>query len=134
MKEAKSKHTVWLSETAWNKVENHYHGDNCSTKNEYIEKAIEFYSGYLEAAGDSVYLPRVLSNILEGKLKMFGDRLGRLLFKLAVNDGMLTFLTAAGMNVATETLDRLRVDCVNDVKQTHGIIEFQDAYRETWES
>ena len=47
---------------------------------------------------------------------------------------MLTYLTAAGMNVATETLDRLRVDCVNDVKQTHGIIEFQDAYRETWES
>lgn len=48
MKELKKKHSVWLSESAWSNVEHHYQADNCSTKNEYIEKAIQFYSGYLD--------------------------------------------------------------------------------------
>ena len=34
----KGRHTVWLEPAAWDMVEGHYHGDNCSTKNEYIEK------------------------------------------------------------------------------------------------
>ncbi len=29
-------------------VESHYRADNCSTKNEFIEKAIRFYTGYLK--------------------------------------------------------------------------------------
>ena len=48
MKELKKKHSVWLSESAWANVEHHYQADNCSTKNEYIEKAVRFYSGYLD--------------------------------------------------------------------------------------
>ena len=59
-------------------------------KNEYIEKAIRFYSGYLDTENAAAYLPRVLSKVLEGKLEAFGNRIGGLLFKLAVNDGMMT--------------------------------------------
>ena len=88
MSEQKSRHTVWLSPEAWEQVERRYRKDNCSTKNEYIERAIRFYSGYLEAGSDAAYLPRVPAELLEGKLAAFGDRIGRLLFKLAVNDGM----------------------------------------------
>ena len=40
VKDKKDRHTVWLEPAAWDMVEGHYHGDNCSTKNEYIEKAI----------------------------------------------------------------------------------------------
>ncbi len=61
MKELKKKHSVWLSESAWADVEHHYQADNCSTKNEYIEKAIQFYSGYLDTEHAEEYLPRVLS-------------------------------------------------------------------------
>ena len=70
MKEVKKKHSVWLSESAWADVEHHYQADNCSTKNEYIEKAIQFYSGYLDTEHAEEYLPRVLSDVLEGKLTM----------------------------------------------------------------
>ncbi len=37
MKEEKNRHTVWLTDEAWNEVKTHYQGDNCSTQNEYIE-------------------------------------------------------------------------------------------------
>ena len=127
MKELKKKHSVWLSESAWANVEHHYQADNCSTKNEYIEKAIQFYSGYLnsERAGD--YLPRVLADVLEGKLGALGKRMGHLLFKLAVEEALMGNLVAAGMDVALDTLRKTRVRCVKEVRETNGEIDMDDA-------
>lgn len=55
MGENRHRHTVWMDDAVWDQVESHYQKDNCSTKNEYIERALQFYSGYLNAerAGDS---------------------------------------------------------------------------------
>ena len=39
----------WQDDAVWDQEESHYQKDNCSTKNEYIEKAVQFYSGYLDA-------------------------------------------------------------------------------------
>ena len=127
MKEPKKKHSVWLSDSAWAEVEHHYQADNCSTKNEYIEKAIRFYSGYLnsERAGD--YLPRVLADVLEGKLGALGKRMGHLLFKLAVEEALMGNLVAAGMDVALDTLRKTRVRCVKEVRETNGEIDMDDA-------
>lgn len=127
MKELKKKHSIWLSVSAWANVENHYQADNCSTKNEYIEKAIQFYSGYLnsERAGD--YLPRVLADVLEGKLGALGKRMGHLLFKLAVEEALMGNLVAAGMDVALDTLRKTRVRCVKEVRETNGEIDMDDA-------
>ena len=127
MKESKKKHSVWLSESAWANVEHHYQADNCSTKNEYIEKAIQFYSGYLnsERAGD--YLPRVLADVLEGKLGALGKRMGHLLFKLAVEENLMGNLVAAGMEVDLDTLRKTRVRCVKEVRETNGEIDMDDA-------
>ena len=80
MGEHRHRHTVWMDDTVWDQVESHYQKDNCSTKNEYIEKAIQFYSGYLDVKGADTYLPRVLSDVLEGKLGALGKRMGHLLF------------------------------------------------------
>ena len=42
LKKENKKHSVWLSESAWTEVESRYRRDNCSTRNEFIEKAIRF--------------------------------------------------------------------------------------------
>ena len=127
MSENKSRHTVWLSDAAWAKVEDHYREDNCSTKNEYIEKAIRFYSGYLDAEHADSYLPRVLSEVLEGKLDALGGRIGRQVFKLAVEESIMANLLAYDLNVDLDTLKKLRVRCVKDVKEINGGISFDDA-------
>ena len=73
MEERKNRHTIWLTDSAWDTVETHYQKDNCSTKNEYIEKAVRFYAGYQDAEQADAYLPRVLAQVLEGKLGAFGN-------------------------------------------------------------
>lgn len=127
MKEVKKKHSVWLSESVWADVEHHYQADNCSTKNEYIEKAIQFYSGYLDTEHAEEYLPRVLADVLEGKLGALGKRMGHLIFKLAVEENLMGNLLAAGMEVDLDTLRKTRVRCVREVKETNGEIDLEDA-------
>lgn len=122
----KARHTVWLPEDIWDKVESHYQADNCSTKNEYIEKAIRFYTGYLNAQRANDYLPRLISEMLDAKLDMLGDRIGRLLFKLTVEESMLMHIIASDTDVDAPTLDRLRGRCVQDVKRTNGGLSFKE--------
>lgn len=123
------RHTVWMAPEVWAMVEKHYHEDNCTKKNEYIAKAIRFYSGYLDAAGADEYLPRVLADVLEGKLGALGSRIGRLLFKLTVELDMNANILAALGEYNPDGLERLRGQCIQNAKQTNGEISFEDALR-----
>lgn len=129
MDEDKKRHTVWLTPDAWNQVENSYTKDNCTTKNEYIEKAIRFYTGYLNTQNAASYLPRVLADVLEGKLGALGTRIGKLLFKLVVEQDMTSNITAAVNQIPLDDLERLRARCIRDAKKTNGVINLEDAVR-----
>ena len=129
MGENRHRHTVWMDDAVWDQVESHYQKDNCSTKNEYIEKAIQFYSGYLDTQHAEAYLPRVLSDVLEGKLGAFGKRMGHLLFKQAVGGDIVANLAVAFFHVDEDKLQKLRVRSVKNVRETNGEIDFQDALR-----
>ena len=129
MNEDKKRHTVWLTPDAWSQVETSYTKDNCTTKNEYIEKAIRFYTGYLNTQNAASYLPRVLADVLEGKLGALGTRIGKLLFKLVVEQDMTSNITAAVNQIPLDDLERLRARCIRDVKRTNGVINLEDAVR-----
>ena len=136
MNEDKKRHTVWLTSDAWSQVETSYTKDNCSTKNEYIEKAIRFYTGYLNTQNAASYLPRVLADVLEGKLGALGTRIGKLLFKLVVEQDMTSNITAAVNQIPLDDLERLRARCIRDAKKTNGVINLEDAvrYQNGWDS
>jgi len=129
MGENRHRHTVWMDDAVWDQVESHYQKDNCSTKNEYIEKAIRFYSGYLDSERAEEYLPRVLAQVLEGKLDAFGKRIGRQLFKQAVDENLMANLVAFYFETDEDLVRKLRVKCVKNVKETNGEIDFLDALR-----
>ena len=80
----KNRHTIWLNDDIWRMVGSHYKANNCTTQNEFIEQAIQFYCGYLDTEQEAVFLPVALSTVLEGSLGALGDRLGKLLFKMSV--------------------------------------------------
>lgn len=129
MNEDKKRHTVWLTPDAWSQVETSYTKDNCATKNEYIEKAIRFYTGYLNTQNAASYLPRVLADVLDGKLGALGTRIGKLLFKLVVEQDMIANITAAVNEVHLDDVERLRARCIKEIRQTNGVIDLEDAVR-----
>ena len=125
----KEKFALWITPEAKKEVETHYKQDNCKSQSEYIEKAVRFYSGYLDTKHAEEYLPRVFSDVLEGKLGAFGKRIGHLLFKQSVEQDIMANLFAYDTDVNLDTLQKLRVRCVRNVKETNGEIDFQDALR-----
>ena len=129
MDENRHRHTVWMDDAVWDQVESRYQRDNCSTRNEFIEKAVQFYSGYLDTESADAYLPKVLADILEGKLGALGKRIGHLLFKLSVDQNLMGNVLAAGIDIDPDELRKARVRCVKEVKETNGEISFEGAVR-----
>ncbi len=124
--EGKVKFALWLTPEARDMVSAYYCADNCKSKSEFIEKAIVFYCGYLSAKNAESYLPRLLGSVLSGTLEMFGDRIGRLLFKQAVECNITNHLIAADSDVDVDTYERLRNRSLREVRETNGKISFKD--------
>ena len=101
--------------------------DNCQSQNEFIEKAIRFYAGYVSGQEAAAYLPPALVAALRGTLQDSEGRTARLLFKLAVEVSMMMNVLAAGMEISEADLKKLRARCVADVKKSNGSISLADA-------
>ena len=129
MVEGKEKFALWITPEAKEIVKSHYKNDNCKSKSEYIEKAIRFYSGYLDAESADAYLPRVLADVLEGKLGALGNRMGHLLFKLSVDQNLMGNILTADIEIDPDQLRKARVRCVKEVKESNGEISFEDTVR-----
>ena len=81
---------------------------NCQTQNEFVEKALRQYCGRLHAERTSAYLPHALQEMLEGTLGVFGDRLGKLLFKLVVEHNMTNHLLGGDIDMTRDEYNKMR--------------------------
>lgn len=129
MSTQKAKVTFWVSPETKKLIEDHYQTDNCRSRTEFIEKAIRFYVGYLNTQHAESYLPHILADVLEGKLTAFGDRVGSLLFKLAVEQAIADNILSYYTDINEGTLKQLRNKCAQDVMRTNGKISFEDALK-----
>ena len=85
------------------KIERWYQEDNCRSKNEFIEKAVNCYVDTL-AAGESTTLPRAVQSAIDARLKLFEDRIASLLYKQAVEMDMAMSILLQSVNVDEEVL------------------------------
>ena len=97
--EEKRRHSVWLDDATWSKVQYHYKLDGCTTQNDFIDKAILFYCGYLQSEYAGDFLPKILGETLEAILSMFGDRIGKLLLKQAVEQNVCNHILASDTDI-----------------------------------
>lgn len=125
--ENKVKFALWAYPETLKNVEVHYKNDNCRSQSEFIEKAIKFYIGYLSEEDNINYLSPMITETVKAQIKGTEQRLARLLFKVAVELGKLSHMTAAVNEVDDETLDKLHAMCVNEVRKINGIIDYEDA-------
>ena len=95
---------------------------NSQSKNEFVENALIFYCGYLSAKNSA---PALVS-AMRGTVQDSENRIARLLFKMTVELSMMMNVLAVGLEINADDLDRLRGQCVRDVKKSNGSITFKD--------
>ena len=126
-----SKHrtAVWLYPETIKEMDTMLDMDNAKSRSEFIEKALQFYMGYLTSENTSEYLPKVLVSAMQGMLRETENRNSSNLFRLSVEMSMMMNILAAGLEISDDDLRKLRGRCVNEVKKTKGKISMEDAVK-----
>lgn len=124
----KYKFALWLYPKTLSRVTEIYKADGCRSRSEFIEKAILFYIGHLTAEDDTSYLPNALLSNMKSIVSESDNRQNRMIFKLAVEMAMMMNLIAAEFDIDKLSLERLRGECVKEVKRLNGSFSFDDAY------
>lgn len=127
MFENKKKFALWMYPATYEKLEAIYREDNCESKSEFIEKAVNFYIGYLTSEDKKGYLPSVVTSTLKSIVAESDNRQNRMLFKLAVEIAIMQNLVASSQEVDPLSLERLRGECVKEVGRLNGTFSFEDA-------
>ena len=124
MFENKKKFALWMYPDTLQKVGEIYRGDNCESKSEFIEKAVNFYIGYLTSEDNKSFLPSIVTSTLKSIVAESDNRTSRILFKIAVELAILQNIVAATNEIDDVSLKRLRV---KEVTRLKGSLDFDDA-------
>ena len=125
--ENKQKFALWIHPEVLNKIDKIYREADCRSKSEFIEKAVDFYYGYVTADNYKTYLPNVVISTLKSIVAESDNRQNRMVFKLAVEIAILENLIALQEDIDPLAMERLRGECVQEVKRLNGSFKFEDA-------
>lgn len=126
MVKGKQKVTIFLTPSMKKKIEENYRADNCRSQSEFVEKAVDFYLGYLNTKNASAFLPEVLTTILIGIMDDFAQRIGRQLYKVAVEQNLCNHILISDTDMDQRTYQLMRGRSVREVDSTNGRITFKE--------
>ena len=114
--------------TRW-KIECWYKKSGCQSRNEFVERAVNFYADYLAGQENGV-LPAAIQSAIDGRRRLLEDRMARLLSKLAVDTDLGMSAGLDCIQVDADYLRRLRSNSVKNVKATNGLLTFEQKEKE----
>ena len=114
--------------TRW-KIECWYKKSGWQSRNEFVERAVNFYADYLAGQENGV-LPAAIQSAIDGRLSLLEDRMARILYKLAVETDMGMSAVLDCIQVDADYLRRLRSNSVKNVKATNGLLTFEQKEKE----
>ena len=123
----KEKFTLWLYPETLKKVTEIYRQNDCVSRSEFIEKALWFYIGYLTAEDKSSYLPNMFLSNMNSIVSESDSRQSKIILKLAVEMAIMMNLMAWHLDIDKTSLERLRGECIKEVKRLNGNFSFDDA-------
>ena len=123
----KSKYTVWMHPETWEKVKEMYKEAGCPRKSDFIEQAIRFYTEYLDTENKTNYLPNMFLSCLRSIIRESDNRHSKMIFKLAVEVAMVENILANLSKYDPVSVERLRYQCAEEVKEIDGMFRFEDA-------
>ena len=125
--ENKTRIPAWIRPSTIRRMDGWLEEANCKSRSEFIEKSLHFYMGYLGTKDASEFLPDELTATLHEIVTGSTNRTNSLLFKCAVEQGIMAHTIAAHFGDAMEDRRALRGYVTDEVKRTNGQIRFEDA-------
>ena len=122
-KEIKRRFQLWIRPSTLELADTLYEKDNCDSRR------------YLSAEDNKTYLPNIVTSTLKSIVAESDHRQNRMIFKLAVELAVMMNVVAANNNIDPVLLERLRGECVKEVKRLNGSFSFDDAvsWQKGWE-
>ena len=127
--ENKKRSAMWLYPENYQKIDHNLELADCKNRSDFLEKAVDFYIGYLSSQNATTYLSKILLEAIAGTLKENENRQSANLFRLSVEMSMMMNILAAGLEISDEDMRKLRGRCVQEVKRNKGRINMEDAVK-----
>lgn len=99
------------------------------SRTDYVEAALRFYNQYFDGECPLEFLAPVFATFLDSSFKGFENRISRNIFKVAVELAKLQNMLATVNDLDEDSLRRLHIRCVDEVKRINGLIDFEDAVK-----
>ena len=109
------------------RIEQWYAADNCQSKNEFIEKAVNFYVDYLGIQDNRTLLPMAIMSAIDGRLSRLEDYIARRDFTRCVEQDMTNGIIAEAFEMDREDLKRRRAQSVRTGMMTNGKTDPQES-------
>ncbi len=99
------------------------------SRNTFVEKAIEFYAGFLNAEQNPKFFDDMFTSAAQQKMEQVGKSLGTGQYKIAVELAKLSRLFAAYMRMPENHLASLHRECTEEVKELGSVPTFEGVHR-----
>lgn len=95
---------------------------NVNSRNDFIEKSIHFYIGYLNSNANLNYLNFAIENTLKAEIVILEDKISKILFKNSVELNVLNNIIASIFDIDDETMSLIRKKSIKEVKESNGVL------------
>ena len=110
---------------------------NARSRNEYINKAVQFYNVYLQLNGEPDAFSKIVGDIVEMKMnyvvakaeanhKQNMERLSRNQFKIATELAKIALIMMDNLNIPPERMEDWHIKAMEEVSTLNGILGFED--------
>ena len=131
MSDYKNKHRfpLYINEDVLASVKSMYREYGYSSQSEFIEKAVEFYLGYLKMDMDMDLIAPVVMSTIRSVVTENTTWITRLLFKNSVEMALMNNILAYEYQIDTENVQKVREECEKTVRKTNGNFSIEDAIK-----
>ena len=127
MSEKKQKYAYWMRPSMVAEIEEMLSEANATSKGDFVCKSVDFYIGYLRQQKNINYLAPMLAGAIKSEVRSLGKDVCEMLFKLAVEMGINSNITAAVNDIEDESLENIRRNVAQEIARVNGILTFEDA-------
>ena len=127
MSEKKKKYAYWMTPSMVAEITKMMPEANATSKTDFVRKAVAFYIGYIRQQKNINYLAPMLAGAIKSEVRSLGKDVCEMLFKLAVEMGINSNITAAVNDIEDESLENIRRNVAQEIARVNGILTFEDA-------